>query len=190
MSINMPVYIPPKTRQWATSALVLGIIFFLFSIPNFFNYQKSVTMFGAKANISMIITAVDALIALVFIAAAAGVLKGNSWGREGLTYASAAGIVTTVLGSVWSWIMTHDPAFLNAFNNPRNGPSMPGLASIVVTATAILTIVVGIVQIVYCFCLYRHMSAEPEPMPSMPHDPGAWPPASQSGGVWPPPPAG
>jgi hypothetical protein len=183
----MPVYVSPKTRQWATSAVVLGAIYFLMDLQGLFNSHKSFAMFGNKAWISLTMIAIDQILALIFIVGGVAVLKGRTWGRESLTYVSAAAIVMTILSSTWGWITFHDPAFLAGMNGATGasaGTLPANFIGIMMTVMMVSTIVFGLIQIVYCALLYRHMSAEPVEPPPVGYAVG-----HQDQGAWPPPPA-
>lgn len=185
MSTNLPVFIAPKTRQWAISAVVLGILFVLMSIPGFFNYSKSVAMLGpSKAVISITISTIGMLIAVAFVACGAAVLQGNVWGREGLTYTAASAMVMTVLSTAWGLIQYHDPAFIGAFSKAAGNSALPpNFGSMMVTIMTVMFIIVAAIQLTYCFFLHRHMSADVIE-PSM-----GYGYAHQDTGAWPPPPA-
>ena len=83
MSTAQLAYVSPKTRQWAMSAVILGALYALTTCSSFFQYSKSVTMFGGgKAMVSIIISVVSEIIALAFVIGGAYTLKGSTAGRE------------------------------------------------------------------------------------------------------------
>ena len=186
MSTGQILYVPPKTRSWATSAVILGVLFTLTSLPSLFQYSKTVAMFGsAKATISIILSAVSAIVAISFVVTGALTLKGSASGREGLSYTGAIAAVLNVLSSLWGWIIFHDPAYVNIMNRMGGGGSSlpPSFFSNLLTGMSIALVVIGLLQMTYCIAIYRHMSAEPVEPPMSPR-----PPVYESG-AWPPPPS-
>jgi len=186
MSTAQMVYVPPKTRSWAMSAVILGALYALTTCSSFFQYSKSVAMFGSgKATVSMVISIVSEIIALAFVIGGAYTLKGSTAGREALSYAGAGGVVMNVLSCIWSWIMFHDPAYVNTLNRATGtggGGLPPNFFANMVTVMSIVLIVVGALQAWYCIAVYRHMSADPVDMPAPQpghFDSGAWPPPPQ-----------
>ena len=179
---------PSKTRSWATSAIVLGVIYFLLNILSLFNHSASVQLLGpARATISLIASIIDQIIALAFIIAGTIAQQGRSAGREALSYAAASAIVMTVLGGIWSIMVALDPNYVNALMKNGSAPGLPAnFPQIIVVITCVMTVVFGVIQIVYNALLYRVMTAElPEP-PSMPAGTPYY--GNPTQGTWPPPP--
>jgi hypothetical protein len=181
-------YVPPVTRRWAVTTLVLAIILLLMSIPSFFKWHDTVAMLGSKAPFDMMLQVVMALTTIAFIISSIATLKGLEWGREMMSMVSAVAIVETLLGVGLQWSLKNDPHWTNALaaSMMKNSAStmsasdLPRIAGMVVMVTFIMSVVMGVVQIVYCAMLYRHMSAEPADPGIMSADPSAWPPSPTS----------
>lgn len=180
MSTTQLAYVSQKTRQWAMSAVILGSLFVLLSLPNVFQFSKSAAMFGTgKAAVSLVLTIVSLLVSVAFIVGGVSTLKGSAGGRETLSYAGAGGAAMTVLSCVWGLIMFNDPVYAGIFNQAKGaggGPALPpDMVSHILLGMEIAVVVMTIIQLAYCIGIYRNMSAETADV-AAPLDAGAWPP--------------
>jgi hypothetical protein len=182
-----PNPMPPVTRNWAMSALILSILTLLLTLPNLFQVKTTILLMGSKAPLYMCSMIVSLLTTIAFITTSAATLQGRTWGREGLSYTALMAILVTIFGCVLTWTTINDPHYMTAMmtmmaaRQPNGGlpPSaMQGMVTMIVKGTLWAAGIMGAVQIVYCGLLYKHMSAEPE-LPEIAYDPSSRPPAPQ-----------
>lgn len=183
------MYVPAATRQWATSALILAIIYFLFSVPSIFQMPKTLALMGSKSALYIISLVLNWITCISFVVTSAATIQARSWGREALSYTAAFAIVVSVFGCILGLSTLHDPHYQAAMLNlmtarQASGASLPASTAVsmmgwIMTLTVWVTVIGVIIQVVYCGLLYRHMSQDAEPPVSAPTyggTPGAWPP--------------
>lgn len=169
---SAPYAVPRATKNWAMSAMVLAILMILSSLPNVFQLQRAATLMGSRTPLFFIQLFASMLTMTAFVVTSAATLKAEQWGREALSYTAAFAIVVTLLSAALTLTLNCDPhyqaAMLSMLSAEKgNGSSLPSstvssIMNLTVMATIWVTVVMSIIQIVYCALLYRHMAGEPE----------------------------
>jgi len=164
--------VPSATKGWSISVLVLSVLFLLSIVPNLFQWHKSYTMMGSEAPFWAVLMLVDVAISAAFVLESIAVLKGSETAREVMSYTAAAAIVAVLLGFGLSFCLHNDAHFASAMMSQmisdastRGQQMTPAQAQqFVDIATASMFyggLFIGVIQLVYCSLLYRHMSKEP-----------------------------
>jgi len=125
--------IPGSTRSWAISAIVLGILFAATTGLGMLGIAAaSMSGMGASGSmgIASLLSILQLVIAVMFIAGGSGVISAKSWGRVTLVASSAAAIVLVVLGIVR--LFTSYPSIASSVARmmpPTNGvtQTVPGM---------------------------------------------------------------